>query len=63
MEDFVSRVGPGLFVVLLVATPWLWGIPTALAAAELASREAVEGGYYRWAGAHLGRFWGFQSVD
>lgn len=61
MEDFVSRVGPGLFIVLLFVTPWLWGIPTALAAAELASRESVEGGYYRWARSHLGEFWGFQS--
>jgi amino acid transporter len=60
-EDFVSRVGPGLFIVLLFATPWLWGIPTALASAELASRESVEGGYYRWARTHLGEFWGFQS--
>lgn len=61
MEDFVSRVGPGLFIVLLFVTPWLWGIPTALASAELASRESVEGGYYRWARTHLGEFWGFQS--
>jgi APA family basic amino acid/polyamine antiporter len=33
----------------------------AMAGAELMSREAVEGGYYRWARRHLGGFWGFQA--
>lgn len=60
-EDFVARVGPGLFIVLLFVTPWLWGIPAAFASAELSSRESVEGGYYRWARRHLGEFWGFQA--
>lgn len=61
MEDFVSGVGPGLFVALLFVTPWLWGLPAAFASAELSSREPVEGGYYRWASTHLGPYWGFQS--
>jgi amino acid transporter len=61
MEDFVARVGPGLFITLLFVTPWLWGLPAALASAELSSRQSVEGGYYRWARTHLGEFWGFQS--
>jgi amino acid transporter len=61
MEDFVARVGPGLFLTLLFVTPWLWGLPAAFASAELSSRQSVEGGYYRWARQHLGEFWGFQS--
>ena len=61
MEDFVARVGPGLFITLLFVTPWLWGLPAAFASAELSSRQSVEGGYYRWARQHLGEFWGFQS--
>lgn len=61
MEDFVGRVGPGLFITLLFVTPWLWGLPAAFASAELSSRQSVEGGYYRWARQHLGEFWGFQS--
>jgi len=61
MEDFVARVGPGLFLMLLFVTPWLWGLPAAFASAELSSRQSVEGGYYRWARQHLGEFWGFQS--
>ncbi len=61
MEDFVSGVGPGLFVTLLFVTPWLWGLPYAFASAELSSRMSVEGGYYRWARAYMGEFWGFQA--
>jgi amino acid transporter len=61
MEDFVARVGPGLFITLLFVTPWLWGLPAAFASAELSSRQSIEGGYYRWARQHLGEFWGFQS--
>jgi amino acid transporter len=60
-EDFVAKTGPGLFLLLLFVTPWFWGIPTALATAELSARRPVEGGYYRWARHYLGPFWGFQS--
>lgn len=58
MEDYVAKVGPGLFLLILVATPWVWGIPTALAAAELSTRTPVAGGYYRWVRMYLGEFWG-----
>ena len=34
MEDFVPKVGPGLFLVLLAVTPVFWGLPTALATAS-----------------------------
>lgn len=61
MEDYVARVGPGLFIFILVATPWVWGIPTALAAAELSTKRPVAGGYYRWVQIYLGDFWGSQA--
>jgi amino acid transporter len=61
MEDYVAKVGPGLFILLLVATPWVWGIPTALAAAELSTKRPVAGGYYRWVRMYLGDFWGSQA--
>jgi amino acid transporter len=61
MEDYVAKVGPGLFIFILVATPWVWGIPTALAAAELSTKRPVAGGYYRWVQMYLGDFWGSQA--
>jgi amino acid transporter len=61
MEDYVAKVGPGLFILMLFATPWVWGIPTALAAAELSTKRPVAGGYYRWAQIYLGDFWGSQA--
>jgi len=61
MEDFIPKVGPGLFLLLLVVTPWIWGLPTAFATAELSTRRPVAGGYYRWACEYLGPFWGYQE--
>jgi amino acid transporter len=61
MEDYVAKVGPGLFILILFATPWVWGIPTALAAAELSTKRPVAGGYYRWVQMYLGDFWGSQA--
>lgn len=60
-EDFVAKIGPGAFVLVLFLTPWIWGIPMALATAELSIARPVSGGYYRWALQYLGPFWGFQS--
>lgn len=59
MEDIVSS-GPGLALVMLVATPLVWSMPLAFIAAELGSMLPVEGGYYRWVSSAMGRFWGFQ---
>ena len=60
-EDFVAKIGPGAFIIVLFLTPWIWGIPIALATAELSISRPVSGGYYRWALQYLGSFWGFQS--
>lgn len=59
-ENYVAQTGPGLMLLLLFVTPWLWGVPMALATAELASMRPVEGGYYRWVREIFGNFWGFQ---
>src|SRR5215510_5429808 len=60
-EDFVARVGPGLVLTLLVVAAGLWGVPLALATAELSARRPIEGGYYRWVLEHMGGFWGYQA--
>jgi amino acid transporter len=59
-EDYVAQTGPGLMILLLFVAPWLWGVPMALATAELACMRPVEGGYYRWVREIFGDFWGFQ---
>ncbi len=60
-EDYVAQTGPGLMILLLFVTPWLWGVPMALATAELSCMRPVEGGYYRWVREIFGEFWGFQA--
>ncbi len=60
-EEYIVQTGPGLLLLLLVAAPWLWGVPTAFATAELSSARPVEGGYLRWIREVLGGFWGFQA--
>jgi len=60
-ENYVAETGPGLFLLLLFVAPWLWGVPTAFACAELSAARPVEGGYYVWTRDILGEFWGFQA--
>jgi amino acid transporter len=60
LEEMVSESGPGMTLLLLLVMPLLWGIPIALATAELATMLPVEGGYYRWSKLAFGDFWAFQ---
>lgn len=60
-ENYVAETGPGLYILLMFVTPWAWGVPMALATAELSSARPVEGGYLRWVRGTLGPFWGFQA--
>lgn len=59
MENYVAEIGPGLFILMLFVTPWLWGVPMAFASAELSSRRPVAGGYYRWVQSYVGEFPGY----
>src|SRR5438309_11874795 len=59
LEGLVGAVGPGLALLLLVATPLLYSVPEALLIGELASMLPIEGGYYQWVKRAFGRFWGF----
>ncbi|HXJ78188.1 MAG TPA: APC family permease [Candidatus Methylomirabilis sp.] len=60
IEDTVGVFGPGLVLVLLVVTPFLWSLPVGLVMAELASALPEEGGYVAWVRRAFGPFWGFQ---
>jgi amino acid transporter len=59
LEGLVGSVGPGVAILLLVATPLLYSVPETLLIGELASMLPVEGGYYQWVKRAFGRFWGF----
>ncbi len=61
-EDIVHGAGYGWAILILLITPILWSLPTALMIGELASAIPAEGGYYVWVRRALGRFWGFQEA-
>jgi amino acid transporter len=61
-EDIVHGAGYGRAILILLLTPVLWSVPTALMLGELASALPQEGGYYAWVHRGLGKFWGFQEA-
>src|ERR1039458_2587846 len=61
-KDIVSKAGYSGAILILLVTPVLWSLPTALMVGELASALPDEGGYYVWVARALGRFWGFQEA-
>jgi amino acid transporter len=62
IEELVLKCGYLTTVVVLVVTPLLWSLPTALMVGELSAAIPEEGGYYAWARRALGSFWGFQEA-
>jgi amino acid transporter len=62
LEDIVSKAGYAGAILILLITPLLWSLPTALMVSELASALPNDGGYYVWVTRALGRFWGFQEA-
>jgi amino acid transporter len=62
LEDIVSKAGYAGAILILVITPLIWALPTALMVSEMASTLPKEGGYYAWVGRAMGPFWGFQEA-
>jgi amino acid transporter len=62
LEDLIGSSGPGMALVLIIVTPFIWSLPTALMVAELSTAMPVAGGYYAWVKRGLGPFWGFQEA-
>jgi amino acid transporter len=61
-EDIVHGAGYRGAILVLLLTPLLWSLPTALMIGELASAIPAEGGFYVWVRQAMGRFWGFQEA-
>jgi len=62
LEEVVKGAGYGGAVLLLLITPLIWSLPTALMIGELSSAVPAEGGYYVWVRRAAGPFWGFQEA-
>src|ERR1039457_6341278 len=62
LEDIVSKSGYGGAILILLVTPVIWAIPTALMVSELSSGLPDQGGYYVWVTRGIGSFWGFQEA-
>ena len=61
IEEMIPSAGPGLTLIMLIALPFVWGLPFGLVASELGSARPQEGGYYKWVQEAMGEFWGFQA--
>jgi amino acid transporter len=62
LEDIVARAGYSGAILILLATPLLWALPTGLMVSEMTSAVPKEGGYYVYVTRGLGAFWGYQEV-
>ncbi len=61
IEDILGGAGYARAIVILLALPLIWSLPTALMIGELAAAIPAEGGFYIWVRRGLGRFWGYQE--
>jgi amino acid transporter len=62
LEEIVQKTGYSATLLILVLTPLLWSLPTAMMVSELATAIPEEGGFYIWVRRGMGRFWGFQET-
>jgi amino acid transporter len=62
LEEIVQKTGYLAALLILLVTPLLWSLPTALMVSELATAIPEEGGFYIWVRRGMGRFWGFQET-
>jgi amino acid transporter len=62
LEDIVQKTGYAATLVILVITPLLWSIPTAMMVSELATSIPEEGGFYIWVRRGLGPLMGYQET-
>jgi amino acid transporter len=62
LEDIVQKTGYAATLLILLVTPLVWSIPTAMMVSELATSIPEEGGFYIWVRRGLGRFMGYQET-
>ena len=62
LEPLIGAIGPAWAIALILVTPLVWSLPTALMAAELTTLMPEEGGYYVWVRETFGPFWAVQQT-
>src|SRR5579864_2767547 len=62
LEELVRDSGYRIALAILLLTPLIWSLPTALMVGELAAAIPSEGGFYIWVRRAMGPFWGFQEA-
>jgi len=62
LEDIVQKTGYRATLLILLITPLLWSIPTAMMVSELATAIPKEGGFYVWVRRGMGRLMGYQET-
>ena len=62
IEPLIGAIGPGLAILFIVVTPFVWSLPISLMVAELTTLMPEEGGYYIWVREALGPFWAVQEA-
>ncbi|WP_424952460.1 APC family permease [Deinococcus sp.] len=62
IEGLIANSAPGMAILLILVTPFLWSLPTVLMVTELSTAMPVAGGYYAWVKRGLGPFWGFMQA-
>lgn len=62
LEDIVHKTGYRATLLILILTPLLWSVPTAMMVSELATSIPEEGGFYVWVRRGLGPFCGYQET-
>jgi amino acid transporter len=62
LEDIVQKTGYRAALLILLATPLVWSLPTAMMVSELATAIPEEGGFYVWVRRGMGKFWGYQET-
>ncbi len=59
IEPLVGYAGPGLAILLIILTPFIFSLPNLLIVQELQTMMPVQGGYYHWVKRAFGPFAGF----
>ncbi len=62
LEELIGKQGYSRALMIILLTPLVWSLPTAMMVGELSAALPEDGGYYAWVRRACGPFWGFQEA-